>query len=191
MAALTAQAVGRVYDGVPVGVVRPDQAAGAAAGGASIEQDVLFTYRNVDRRYQAGVRFGIDATLRDDLRVNGALVVRGHHQRRGRTASGGPAARLNAPPLEAHAGVDWTVGMWTVHATAHYATAHAARSGWYAGTIDAAYPVDVGVRFDARRYISGLSAQLAVQNALNQPHRGLVEAPAIGRMAWLRITYAP
>lgn len=190
-ATLTAQAMGRVYDGVPVGVVRPDQAAGAVARESSIEQDVLLTYRNVGRLYQAGVRLGGRAALRDNLRVNGAFAARAHHQQREKSTSGAPVARLNAPRFEAHAGVDWTVGAWTVHATAHYAPAHVARSGWYAGRVDAAYPVDVGVRFDARRYVSGLSAQLAVQNVLNQPRRGLIEAPVIGRSAWLRITYAP
>jgi hypothetical protein len=158
---------------------------------SSIEQDVLLTYRNVGRLYQAGVRLGGRAALRDNLRVNGAFAARAHHQQREKSTSGTPVARLNAPRFEAHAGVDWTVGAWAVHATAHYAPAHVARSGWYAGRVDAAYPVDVGVRFDARRYVSGLSAQLAVQNVLNQPRRGLIEAPVIGRSAWLRITYAP
>jgi len=63
-------------------------------------------------------------------------------------------------------------------------------AGWYTRPVDAAYPVDAGIRFDVRRYIPGLSAQLTVQNVLNQRHRGWAGAPAIGRLAWLRVTYA-
>jgi hypothetical protein len=185
-AAFTAQAVEHAYDGVPVGVVTPDQ----AAEGSSTEQRALLTYGNVGRVYQAGARLGARVSLHDKLRVNGAVAVR-HLTQWGRSAAdGNPPALRGAPPVEAHVGVEWVRGAWTVHAAAHYAAAHSVRVGWYAGTVETAYPVDVGLRFDAGRYIAGVSAQLAVQNVLNQSHRGLVEAPATGRLAWIRLAYA-
>ena len=188
-AAFTAQAVGRTHEGTPVGVVAPDQAV-APPGEPGTEQAALLTYRNVDRLYQTGARLEAHMTLRDNLQVHGAFTVRHLHRRGRRTADGALSEQSNAPPFEAHVGTEWTRGAWTMHAAAHYASAHSVRAGWYARPVDAGYPVDVGIRFDAQRYIPGLSAQLTVQNVLNQQHRGRPKAPAIERLAWLRVTYA-
>jgi len=188
-AAFTAQAVGRTYDGVPVGVVVPDQAVGPVDE-PSTEQAVLLTYRTIDRLYQTGARLGAHMTIRDDLQVHGAFATRHLHRRSWSAAEEAFPARLNAPPFEVHASVAWERGAWTVHAAAHYAPPHLVRAGWYPRPIAAANPIDVGIRFDARRYVPGLSAQLTVQNVLNQQHRGVAGAPEVGRLAGLRATYA-
>lgn len=189
-ARLTARLAERALDGAPVGVVQPDPP-GRSSSDSITEQAVLITYRNADRIHYAGADVHMQAAIRDRAVVTGALTfMHPYLVGRAKGNDNDPRMRLNAPRLTAHLGVDIDVtDEWGVQAAGHYTASHPMRVGLYAGTVAAAYPLDVGLRYDAQRYVPGLRVLLTIQNVLNQRHRGTVGAPATGRMAQARITY--
>ena len=190
-ARLTAQLVGQAYEGVPVGVVRPDQAV-LPAGASAVEHGALITYRNEARMRYVGADVSIQADIHRRVDAVGTLSVR-QPSRLGQSPSrsAADALLLNGPRVKAHLGVNVDVAAgWTLHAAGHYASRFPVRAGLYAGTVSAAHPLDVGVHYDAKRYAPGLEVHLTVRNVLNQRHRAFVGAPAMGRMALARITYA-
>jgi len=187
-AQLTAELVGQAYDGVPVGVIQPDQAV-LPPSASAFERGTLITYRNAPQMRYVGADVSIQADVHPRIDAFGTLSI--VHPSRFREGRGATDLVLNAPPLRAYLGVGFDVAeAWSVQATAHYASRFSVRAGPYAGTVPAAYPLDVGVHYDAKRYAPGLQAHLTVRNVLHRAHRAFVGVPAVGRMALARITYA-
>jgi len=189
-AQLAAGLAEHVLDGTPVGIVQPDQSVRSSSN-STTEHAALITYRNADRIHYAGTDVHVRAAIRDRAAVTGTVTFMHPYWIADVEGDAGtPRAGLNAPRLTAHLGVAIDVSdAWGVQAAGHYTSDYPMRAGLYAGTVAAAYPLDVGVRYDARRYVPGARVLLTVQNVLNQMHRGVVGAPAIGRTAQARITY--
>lgn len=187
-ARLAANLVGQAFEGVPVGVVPPDQAL-TRADASAVERSALVAYRNAARTQHVGADVSVQLDAHAAVDLTGGLSV--VHPVLSPDADGAAGRALNAPRLQAHLRVDADVtAAWALHLSGHYASSFPARAGGYAGTVAARYPVDAGLRYDAQRLVPGLRATLTVRNVLNQARREFVGAPAIGRRALLRLTYA-
>lgn len=190
---MAAGLAGEVYAGTPVGVVASDRSA-LPAQKAVVEAGPLMTYRNYDRLQYVGADVSVRARLHESVQVFGGGSLVSDELFTARAAGETSAPRtlaLNTPALEAHLGVDVAAtGAWSLHGTGHYRAGFPVRAGLYAGHVEAAMPVDVGLRYDARRIAPGLHLELAVRNVLDQAYRAFAGAPALSRRARVRLTYA-
>lgn len=187
-ARLVARLTGRALADTPVAAVQADGVL-RPPGVSSMDVTTLLTYRNVERITQAGADVGVSASLTPRLRMDGGVAVAVEAPFGGRSEHRAALGR-NAPAVHAHLGVEVAPSAaWSLQASGHYASRFSVRAGFYEGTVPAAYPLDLGLRYDAHRYVSGLQLEFAVQNVLNQQRRSFISAPVLGRMVRARLTY--
>ncbi len=189
-ARLVAELTDRALDDTPVAVVQPDGAL-LPPNASPMGVGTLLTYRNVGPVTQAGTELDVRASLTPRLEVDGGLAVAVDASFSDRPAGNAAVRARNAPAFRARLGMGLALSAaWSLHAAAHFASRFAVRAGLYDGTVPAAYPLDLGLRYDPQRYVPGLQLEFTVQNVLNQQRRPFVGAPVLGRMARARLTYA-
>lgn len=188
-ARLVTEQVATTYANKPVGLVAPDQRL-MPRGASAAEQVALVTHRNVRRLWRGGIEAGLRVQLGDRWQVTGAGAALHVPPTRSGPAGGQPLT-LSAPGLRGYVDARWAMSdAWAVYGAAHYAAGFSVRNGWSGGTVPAGTPVDVGLRYDAERWLPGLQVQVAVQNVLGQTQRGFVGVPPVQRVGRLHLTYA-
>ena len=195
--AQAAQVAPRLAEGlarIPLGVISSED---VNANGAQL----LTTYINVDDAFDVyGVDIAATALLTDEWQVSGSLSLVNENVFE---TEKGETVTLNAPKTKASLALGYrglSNGL-NAEIRARYNDSFPVMSGVYMGTqciggnpAEGAEPcVDSYTLFDVtlgyRLPIQGVSLQLSVQNLLDEDYRSFPGAPAIGRMALVRLRY--
>ncbi len=182
--AATTQAIVSQVAQIPVGTVAPDQSTNA---------DLILTYRNFGDVNLWGSDLAFQLLATDRLSFTGSYSYVSKDckdfNNDGKCTSAVDIA-LNAPKNKGSLGVRWDdpVSGITLEGRARMSQGFIMNSGVYVGTVDGYTSVDANAAFQLRA-IPGARVMLTVTNLLDDVHREFVGAPAIGRLALLRLQY--
>jgi len=187
MGAVTPAEVQAIVEGlasVPTGTVVPDQRDNPA---------LVFTYRNFGDVDFYGVDLGAEILATDRVSFNGAFSWVSEEcfdfNDDGDCTSAVDVS-LNAPTAKGSVGArfqDRSTGI-TVGARGRFSDTFVMNSGVYVGEVDSYAVADANVTYDLTA-IPGASVTLSVNNIFGNVHQEFVGAPALGRLAMLRLTY--
>lgn len=165
--------------GIPLGVITPEQAGGS-------EPALVLTYQNLGDVDLWGADFTLDFLLTDswELRLGGAWVSDDQFD------TGEEIVPLNAATLKGSLGVRYrnADAGFNGQLRARFVNDFPANSGVYVGEVAGHGVVDMTLGYELPGYRQ-VSAQLDVQNILNNSYRTFVGTPELGRMVLLRLKY--
>jgi iron complex outermembrane receptor protein len=184
----TAQAIGAGLAAdaaiVPLGTVAPDQRANS---------DIILTYRNFGDVDLWGADVGLEAYATDDLAISASYSWVSDEcfdfNSDGNCSSSADIA-LNAPSSKGSLGVrydDRGTGM-VFGARVRYSAEFPMNSGVYVGTVDSYAVVDANVAYRVPGY-QGFIVSATVNNLFDNEHQEFVGAPAMGRIALVKVQY--
>jgi iron complex outermembrane receptor protein len=185
-ALLVGMSAGQI-EGIPVGVVQPDQNI------YSDHPEVMLTYRNFGKVSFWGVDAAAQYLATDNIRVFGnvSYVSDDFFDNTELDETDTElAVALNAPTLKAKGGFtfDQPSG-WTFGGSLRYTEGFPVRSGPYNGDVDSYFLVDLNFGRDLSDYWKGMRLDIMIQNALDEVHREFIGAPQIGRLALARLSF--
>jgi iron complex outermembrane receptor protein len=185
----TAQAIGAGLAAdaamIPLGTVAPDQRANS---------DIILTYRNFGDVDLWGADVGLEAYATDDLAISASYSWVSDEcfdfNSDGNCSSSADIA-LNAPSSKGSLGVrydDRGTGM-VFGVRVRYSAEFPMNSGVYVGTVDSYAVVDANVAYRVPGY-QGFIVSATVNNLFDNEHQEFVGAPAMGRIALVKVQYA-
>ncbi|MEN8144154.1 MAG: TonB-dependent receptor [Gemmatimonadota bacterium] len=175
----TAAALAGTIATVPLGVITPGQAGGSDA-------TLIVTYQNIGSLNLGGgdISFTYLASDYWEIAVGAAFVSDEAF------TAGSEIISLNAPTAKGSVGVRYrnADNGWSGRVRSRFQDGYEANSGVFVGSVEGFGVVDLGLGYTFPR--SGVTAQLDIQNALDNNYASFVGAPALGRVATVRLSYS-
>ncbi len=176
----TAAALAQTIGSIPLGSIAPETAGGLT------QTPIIFTYRNLGDFNLYGAELAISYLLTNSWELSGTASWVSDET----FDSGTEEVPLNAPSWKGSLGAKYrnTDSGVTAGLRARFITDFPVASGVFAGDVEAysVFDVNFGFRLPGS---SGITAQLDVQNVLDNSYSSFPGTPDLGRLAMLRLIW--